>query len=81
MIDKHSGQVRFAVMEFGGFLGVLAVVTAWLATPAFHYMVVAPPWSHAASLFAVSLFIYVWYRTRGVTQRTPRQWLALGACA
>ena len=22
MIDKHSGQVRFAVMEFGGFLGV-----------------------------------------------------------
>jgi sporulation protein YlmC with PRC-barrel domain len=22
MIDKHSGQVRYAVMEFGGFLGM-----------------------------------------------------------
>lgn len=22
MIDKHSGQVRFAVLEFGGFLGI-----------------------------------------------------------
>jgi sporulation protein YlmC with PRC-barrel domain len=22
MIDKHSGQIRYAVMEFGGFLGM-----------------------------------------------------------
>ena len=22
MIDKHSGQVRYAVLEFGGFLGI-----------------------------------------------------------
>lgn len=22
MIDKHSGQVRYAVLEFGGFLGM-----------------------------------------------------------
>jgi len=44
---------------FGSFAGALAVIVAWLATPAFHYMVVAPPWSHAASLFAVSLFVIV----------------------
>lgn len=24
MIDRHSGQIRYAVMEFGGFLGMAA---------------------------------------------------------
>ncbi len=65
----------------GPFIAALAVITAWLATSAFHYMVVAPPWSHAVSLFAVALFVTIWYETRGVRQRTPLQWLLLGASA
>jgi hypothetical protein len=63
------------------FSAALAVITARLATSAFHYMVAAPPWSHAASLFAVALFVTVWYETRGVRERTPWQWLLLGATA
>ncbi len=63
------------------FIAAGAVITTWLATSAFHYMVAAPPWSHAASLFAVALFVTVWYETRGVRQRTPVQWLVLGGTA
>lgn len=62
---------------FTRFASLLAVITVWLATPAFFYMYITPPMSHANSLFAVSLFVFIWYRTR--KRRTLRGWLALGA--
>jgi len=47
-----------------------ATLLIWFATPAFFYMYIAPPWSHAASLFAVALFVTVWHDT-GLAARTP----------
>jgi hypothetical protein len=63
------------------FLAVLAVLTVWLGTSAFFYMIIAPPWSHAASLFTVALFTSAWFFTRRPTGRRPREWVLLGFCA
>jgi hypothetical protein len=63
------------------FLGALATLTIWLGTSAVFYMVVAPPWSHAVSLFTVALFVTVWLRTRTPAGRSLRGWAALGLCA
>ncbi len=56
-----------------------ATLVVWLGGPALYYSSVSPAYSHATSLFAVSLFVYVWLRTRGKTgfART----LLLGAVA
>lgn len=54
----------------------LAVSVAWLATPAFFYSHASPPWSHSASLFAVALFLTVWYETRATSPW--RRFLLLG---
>jgi len=56
-----------------------AVFAVWLGTPLLFYMYVAPPFSHAASAFAVAAFIVAWLRVR-------RTWslagmMALGALA
>lgn len=64
---------------FSSFASGLGVAVVWLATPAFFYMYITPPMSHANSLFAVALFLFIWYRTRG--SRTVWQWGALGALA
>ena len=40
--------------------GVLAV---WFASPAVFYLYITPAMSHANSLFAVALFIWVWHAT------------------
>jgi len=42
-----------------------ATLVVWLGGPAIYYSSVSPTYSHATSLFAVSLFVYVWLRTRG----------------
>lgn len=57
-----------------GFDGTLAGVIVWLGTPLLFYMYVAPPFSHACSAFAVSLFVAVWLRVR-------ERWTAGGAVA
>jgi hypothetical protein len=44
-----------------------ATLVVWLGGPAIYYSFVSPAYSHATSLFAVSLFVYVWLRTRGAT--------------
>jgi hypothetical protein len=62
---------------FSRFASLLAVVTIWLATPVLFYMYMTPPMSHANSLFAVSLFVFIWYKTRG--DRRMWGWVALGA--
>ena len=40
-----------------------ATLVVWLGGPALYYSSVSPTYSHATSLFAVSLFVYVWLRT------------------
>jgi len=61
---------------FSPFASALSVALIWLATPAFFYSHANPPWSHSASLFAVALFVNVWYSTR--KKRTPAQFFLLG---
>jgi hypothetical protein len=41
-----------------------ATLTIWLGTPVIFYSPHAPGYSHAASLFAVSLFLFLWARWR-----------------
>jgi len=70
------------------FYAALATVVIWLASPVIFYMSVTPPMSHSNSLFAISLFLFIWYRTRGWNfdeagqfvfgQRDYRWWLILG---
>lgn len=55
---------RLARKYFAIFPALLATLVVWFATPAFFYMYISPPWSHAASLFAVAAFISYWHKTR-----------------
>ncbi|HMA37639.1 MAG TPA: hypothetical protein VKY74_24510 [Chloroflexia bacterium] len=66
---------------FDRFVAVLAVLTIWVGTSAFFYMVIAPPWSHAVSLFTVALFTTVWLRTGRPGGRSAGGWALLGLCA
>ena len=52
-------------------------LVAWLATPAVYYSVVSPTYSHAPSLFATALFVYVWLRTRDSYGILRFVWLGL----
>ena len=56
--------------------GVLAV---WFASPVVFYLYITPAMSHANSLFAVALFLWVWHVTRH--HRTLLGWVVLGVSA
>jgi hypothetical protein len=55
----------------------LAAVGIWFGSSLPVYMYFNPSWSHAQSAFAVALFIWYWWRTRG--PRGVAQWVVLGA--
>ena len=57
----------------------VAALGIWFASPLPVYMYFNPSWAHAHSAFVVALFLWYWDRTR--TERSPRQWLILGAIA
>ena len=40
------------------------VVAVWFASPVVFYLYITPAMSHANSLFAVALFVWVWHTTR-----------------
>lgn len=56
-----------------------ATLAVWVGTPLLFYMYVTPPFSHAASAFAVAAFIVTWLRVR--RSWSPRGMAALGALA
>jgi hypothetical protein len=62
-----------------GLEGFAAAIAIWLGTPLLFYMYVAPLFAHAASAFAVALFIYVWLRVRETW--SLRGMIGLGAAA
>ena len=64
---------RKYVEERWAFLATLGI---WGASSLPVYMYFNPSWSHAHSVFAVSLFLWYWERTRG--SRTFLQWILLG---
>jgi hypothetical protein len=46
------------------FWAAFGAITVWLATPVIFYLSLTPPMSHANSLFMISLWLWLWYRTR-----------------
>jgi hypothetical protein len=44
---------------------IWGTLVIWLGSSALYYSVISPTYSHAPSMLAVSLFFYVWIRTRG----------------
>ena len=64
-----------------GRIALGATLAILFATNAVYYMYVAPAMSHAPSLFASALFVFVWYRTRESRARGSwAEWALLGAC-
>lgn len=71
---------RIARNYFAEWIALGAALTILFATNAVYYLYVAPAFSHAASLFASALFVFVWWRTREPrAEGNWRTWLALGA--
>jgi len=52
------------VNKFYPKIALFTCILIWLATNVIYYMVAEPSMSHACSLFATSIFIYVWLKTR-----------------
>lgn len=62
-------------------IAVASTLAILFGTNSIYYMYVAPAMSHAPSLFASALFVYVWYRTRALrAEGRLRYWVLLGAC-
>jgi hypothetical protein len=60
-------------------IGVLGV---WLGSHALYYSLVSPAYSHAASMFATSLFLWRWLSTREeISRRHAIEWGALAGLA
>ncbi len=55
------------------------VAAVWFASPVVFYLYITPAMSHANSLFAVALFVWLWHTTR--LARTTIEWAVLGAAA
>jgi hypothetical protein len=74
--------IHSALRRYGGCRDVtaaLAAVALWLGTPALYYMTIAPGFSHASSLFAVSLLVWLWLRCREQGGGSVGAWLVVGA--
>lgn len=65
---------RFEVTES---LALSAVLLAWFGTPALYYMTLAPAFSHAPALFAISVFLALWLRAR--ERDRGSDWIWVGA--
>ncbi len=53
-----------------------ATIGIWFGSSVPMYIYLLPAWSHSHSIFATSLFLWYWLRTRAA--RTSAQWLKLG---
>lgn len=56
--------------------GAIAAAIIALGTPLVYYIYISPPFSHATSAFAVSLFVWTWLRVRHAW--APRAMVLLG---
>lgn len=68
---------RLARTLVGPVAAFWATLTIWLATPTIFYSHLAPGYSHAASLFAVSLFLFLWNRWRDAPTLARWAWLGV----
>jgi hypothetical protein len=56
-----------------------AVAALWLGTPVLYYLTLAPGFSHAPSLFAVALGLWLWRAAIARDGGSTRDWAAIGA--
>ena len=56
---------RVAALRCSERSAVWGTLVAWLAGPAIYYSLVSPAYSHATSMFALALFVFVWMRAPG----------------
>jgi hypothetical protein len=69
MLVRHAGIAEPAA--------TWTVAALWLATPVLYYLTLAPGFAHAASLFVVSLLVWLWLRAR--ESDALGDWLLVGA--
>lgn len=73
----HSALARFCdVPEPAASWTVGAL---WLSTPVLYYLTIAPAFSHACSVFAVSLLLWLWLRLTRRAADTVIDWALVGA--
>lgn len=77
LLLTHDALRRHGVFDEPA--ATLGVAGVWLATPVLYYMTLAPGFSHAASLFAVSLLLWLWLRLRAGGEGTIGAWALVGA--
>jgi hypothetical protein len=68
--------------RFGRFVEPYAswsVVAIWFGTPLLYYMTLAPGFAHAPAMFAVSLMLWLWLRSRERGDDSLRTWAGTGA--
>ena len=75
----HDALRRFGCLDEP--VASWTVAALWLGTPVLYYMTVAPGFSHAPSLFAVSLLLWLWLRARAQGGGSTSIWTGIGAAA
>lgn len=71
---------RLARTYYDPWIALGAALVILFATNAVYYLYVAPAFSHAASLFASALFVFLWWRTRAARRAGAwKDWMLLGA--
>jgi hypothetical protein len=76
LIYQLARQVFAKISEISTRTILVSIVLFWLASPLVFYMFLQPAMAHANSVFAVSLFIYLWYQWRN--RDTWQKWVFLG---
>jgi hypothetical protein len=66
---------RFACLYFPERVSLLATISFWLCSPLLYYTAREPFQSHSASVFAVSLFLYIW---QVPSLRSRARWILMG---
>jgi hypothetical protein len=57
-------------------IAMISTITFWFSSSVFYYMYLEASMSHVVSLFAVTLFIWYWHKTKN--ERNYGQWILLG---
>ena len=74
--------IQDTLVRFAGFASAGATATVlclWLGSPVLYYMTVAPAFSHACSLFAVALLLWLTLRATAEGRGRPLEWALVGA--
>lgn len=69
---------RFVCLYFPERVSLLATLSFWLCSPLLYYTAREPFQSHSASVFAVSLFLYIW---QVPSLRSRPRWILMGIAA